>query len=58
MYDIVLLMLDFFFGSDAALIVCAKWLQADNISTDAHKVMTCHRALSAGFMAAERSAGS
>ena len=47
--DIVLPVLDFLFGSDATLIVCAKWSQAENISTDAHKAMTCHRAPSVGI---------
>lgn len=35
--DIVLPTLDFLFGCDATLIVCAKWSQAENISTDSHK---------------------
>ena len=47
--DIVLPVLDFLFGSDATLIVCAKWSHAGNISTDAHKAMTCHRAASVGI---------
>ena len=28
----------------SALILCAKWSQAANISTDAHKAVSCHRA--------------
>ena len=28
----------------STLIVCAKWSQAANISTDAHKAVSCHRA--------------
>ena len=35
--DIVLPTLDFLFGLDATLIVCAKWSQAENISTESHK---------------------
>ena len=44
--EIVLPTLDFLFGSEATLIVCAKWSQAENISTDTHKAITCHRAAS------------
>ena len=47
--EIVLPTLDFLFGRDAALIVCAKWSQAENISTDAHKAVTCRRAASVGI---------
>ena len=47
--DIVLPTLDFLFGCEATLIVCAKWSQAENISTDAHKAITCHRAASVGI---------
>ena len=47
--DIVLPTLDFLFGCDATLIVCAKWSQAENISTDVHKAVTCHRAASIGI---------
>ena len=47
--EIVLPTLDFLFGCDATLIVCAKWSQAENISTDAHKAVTCHRAASIGL---------
>ena len=39
--DIVLPTLDFLFGCDATLIVCAKWSQAENISTDSHKAADC-----------------
>ena len=46
--EIVLPTLDFLFGGDATLIVCAKWSQAENISTDTHKAVTCHRAASVG----------
>ena len=49
--DIVLPAIDFLFpppaalkDESAALIVCAKWSQAENISTDAHKAVSCHRA--------------
>ena len=35
--DIVLPALDFLFTRDATLIVCAKWSQAENISTESHK---------------------
>ena len=31
-------------GTKATLIVCAKWSQAENISTAEHKAVTCHRA--------------
>ena len=47
--EIVLQTLDFLFGCDATLIVCAKWSHAENISTDAHKAVTCHRAASIGL---------
>ena len=46
--EIVLPTLDFLFGCDATMIVCAKWSQAENISTEAHKAVTCHRAASVG----------
>ena len=47
--SIVLPTLDFLFGCQATLIVCAKWSQAENISTDIHKAVTCHRAASIGI---------
>ena len=47
--EIVLPTLDFLFGCEATLIVCAKWSQAENISTDTHKAVTCHRAASVGI---------
>jgi hypothetical protein len=47
--EIVLRTLDFLFGSEATLIVCSKWSQAENISTDTHKAITCHRAASVGI---------
>ena len=47
--DIVLPALDFLFGCEASLIVCAKWSQAENISTDTHRAVTCHRAASIGI---------
>ena len=47
--EIVLPTLDFLFGRGATLIVCAKWSQAENISTDVHKAVTCHRAASIGI---------
>ena len=47
--EIVLKTLDKVFGCDATLIVCAKWSQAENISTDIHKAVTCHRAASIGI---------
>jgi len=53
--EIVLPTMDFIFppeeGSDASssLIVCAKWSQAENISTVAHKAVTCHSAASMGI---------
>ena len=31
-------------GAKTTKIVCAKWSQADNISTAEHKAVTCHRA--------------
>ena len=47
--EIVLPAMDFIFPAedDAArstLIVCAKWSQAENISTEEHKAVSCHRA--------------
>ena len=30
------------------MIVCAKWSQAENISTDSHKAITCHNAAEIG----------
>ena len=42
--DIVLPAIDFLFGVEATLIACGKWSQAENISTDKHKAVTCHRA--------------
>ena len=47
--EIVLPTLDILFTCDATLIVCAKWSQAENISTDVHKAVTCHRAASVGI---------
>ena len=53
--EIVLPAIDFCFppdeGSDASssLIVCAKWSQAENISTVAHKAVTCHSAAHMGI---------
>ena len=47
--DIVLATLDFLFGCETTLIVCAKWSQAENISTDTNKAVTCHRAASVGI---------
>ena len=50
--NIVLPAIDFLFppGEDGrgstSLIVCAKWSQAENISTPAHKAVTCHNATS------------
>jgi hypothetical protein len=32
------------------LIVCAKWSQAENISTDKHKAVSCHRAALLGIL--------
>ena len=46
---ILLRTLDFFFGCEATLIVCSKWSQAENISTDTHKAIACHRAASVGI---------
>ena len=40
--------LDFLFGCDATLVVCAKWSQAENISTDTNMAITCHRAACVG----------
>ena len=31
------------------MAVCAKWSQAENISTEEHKAVTCHRAALLGF---------
>ena len=45
----VLPTLDFLFGCEATLVVCAKWSQAENISTDTNKAITCHRAASVGI---------
>ena len=47
--DIVLPAIDFLLGGEddqgrSALIVCAKWSQAQNISTEEHKAVSCHRA--------------
>ena len=47
--DIVLPSLDFLFppdgrGEPRSLIACAKWSQAENISTDTHKATTAHQA--------------
>ena len=47
--DIVLPAMDALFPVEttmakSTLIVCAKWSQAANISTDAHKAVSCHRA--------------
>jgi hypothetical protein len=47
--DIVLPTLDFLFDCEPTLIVCAKWSQAENISTDTNKAITCHRAASVGI---------
>ena len=48
-HDIVFPTLDFLFGCAATLVVCSKWSQAENISTDTHKAITCHRAASVGI---------
>ena len=47
--EIVLPAMDFLFPAEdgtarSTLIVCAKWSQAENISTEQHKAVTCHRA--------------
>ena len=47
--EIVLPAIDFLFGSKATRIVCAKWSQAENISTEHHKATTCHRAAQMGI---------
>ena len=53
--EIVLPAMDFLFppdptdGGSPTLIVCAKWSQAENISTDTHKAVSCHRAALMGI---------
>ena len=47
--EIVLPAMDFIFPAEegaarSTLIVCAKWSQAENISTEQHKAVSCHRA--------------
>ena len=47
--DIVLSTMNFLFpptetGKSSSLIVCAKWSQAENISTPTNKAISCHRA--------------
>ena len=49
--EIVLPVIDFLFPPDAesnppetSLVVCASWAQADNISIDKHKAVSCHSA--------------
>jgi hypothetical protein len=45
---VVLPTMDFLFppegGVRSSLIVCSKWSQAENISTDVHKAVSCHNA--------------
>ena len=53
--EIVLPAVDFLFppnepgAAASTLIVCAKWSQAENISTDNHKAVSCHRAALMGI---------
>ena len=52
--DIVLPAKDFLFPTDdgaarSTLLVCAKWSQAENISTEEHKAVSCHRAALLGI---------
>ena len=47
--EIVLPAVDFLFGVSATLIACAKWSQAENISTETHAATTCHRAAQMGI---------
>ena len=47
--EIVLPTMDFLFGRSSSLIVCAKWSQAENISTKHHKATTCHKAAQMGI---------
>ena len=52
--EIVLPSMDFLFPAEegqvpSSLIVCAKWSQAENISTPAHKAVSCHRASCQGI---------
>ena len=53
--EIVLPAMDFLFppdptdGGNPVLIVCAKWSQAENISTDTHTAVSCHRAAHMGI---------
>ena len=42
--DVVLPAMGFLFSVCATLIVCGKWSQAENISTETHKAVTMHRA--------------
>ena len=47
--QIVLPVMDFLFppkddGRRSSLIACASWAQAENISTDSHKAVSCHNA--------------
>ena len=49
--EIVLPAIDFLFPPEppeqsSSLIVCASWAQAENISTAAHKAVSCHNAAS------------
>ena len=41
--------MDFLFGVSTTRIVCAKWSQAENISTETHAATTCHRAAQLGI---------
>jgi hypothetical protein len=60
--DIVLPAMSFLFptenesSSSSTLIVCAKWSQAENISTEQHKAITCHRAGLVGIQSFENKA--
>ena len=47
--EIILRTFDFLFGCETTLIVCKKWSQAENISTDTNKAISCHRAASIGI---------
>ena len=52
--EIVLPAMDFIFPQEpgqvpSSLIVCAKWSQAENISTPDHKAVSCHRAALLGI---------
>ena len=55
--EVVLPAMDFLFpktspkANPSSLIVCSSWSQAENISTAAHKAVSCHRA---GHVAIQR----